>query len=118
MKPFEERDPVYQYGFIIYVVVNFLAMLWCFYWLLSSDNEARMIGEDGLDFGLIVRNGCLVLPVYLICILINFIWGIKALFDLLGHRGYHAALGWLVVAVAWVCDLILIYAAAHWPTPV
>jgi hypothetical protein len=86
---------------LIYLIVNFIILfLYCHY-VLAISEEAKSEHRNYYDGVNGITYFCTGSPVFLLCLLFNIMWVIKALVDIFRRRDYSAAAVLGVVVVVW-----------------
>jgi hypothetical protein len=111
-------NDLYRYvrpAFLIYFFLNFMALLLYFVLVAGIAQQARSEQRDYYDasdsFAYLGTAG----PVLAVCLLINALWGIKALTDIFRRKGFYALVAGVFVAGLWAaiyCFCTLITRAA------
>ena len=90
--------------FIIFFISNFIGLFLYFVFDTSISDLARAEqrnyydGSDGITFF------CTVVPVLMCCLLVNILWGIKALVDIQRRKNFCAFVAGVIVAVLWAAN--------------
>ena len=92
---------------ILFSAANLMGLFLCAFFVSSIVKLARMEGRgyhDASDsFTFIATAG----PVLFVCLLLNTIWGIKALVDIFRRRDYQASLALGAVACVWIASFLI-----------
>jgi hypothetical protein len=93
--------------FIIYMAANLVGVFLYLMFVVNTGNFAKMEQRHYYDFGDSLNFILFAWPVLLLCLLINVLWGIKAMIDIFRRNAYHALVVGVVVAAIWATDLWL-----------
>jgi hypothetical protein len=93
---------------LLFAVANLVGMVFILCFCASSANLAKMERRDYYDGIDGVTLFFQVVPVLLLCLLLNLAWGIKALIDFLRRKDFHASYVLIFVAAAWLILFVII----------
>jgi hypothetical protein len=88
-----------------YVLTNLIGIFLYFLFDSNISNFAKWEGRGYYEFGDSIKYIFTAFPVFLLCLLINILWGIKALIDIFRRKNFHAFVAGVVIAALWVANL-------------
>jgi hypothetical protein len=86
---------------IVYLLVNLAGFLLFIFFVNKIENGIKAEQRDYADFGDSLIFLVTGFPVFLVCFLINFIWGCRAIIDAIKHKLYERLIALLVVVAVW-----------------
>src|SRR5882724_201180 len=87
---------------LIYSLINAAGSLFCLFVCLGIVHLTKQAELDSYDGASGITFSFVVLPVFLLCLLFNACWGVKALIDIFHRRDYQASVALGVVAAIWM----------------
>ena len=87
-----------------YFISNFIGLSPYFKFSTNISDLARMEQRDYYDGVDGVTYSCTAVPVLLVFFVINLLWGIKALVDILRRKEYQALMELILIAACWAAD--------------
>jgi hypothetical protein len=87
-----------------YIIANLTGLFLYFIFVDDICNFAKTEQRGFYDFGDSLQYIFTGLPVLLLCLLINILWGIKALINIFRRRDYHAFVVGVVIAALWAAN--------------
>lgn len=93
---------------VIYISANLIGFLLFLVSVSAICHTAKMEQRDYYDFGDSLNFILTGLPVFLLCLLFNIAWGLKALIDVFHHRNYQAAMASVVLVAVWVATILIV----------
>jgi hypothetical protein len=92
---------------IIFSVANLIGLLLCVIFVGSMVHLVRMEQRDYYDASDSFTFLATVGPVLLVCFILDIVWGIKALVDIIRRQDYQASLALGAVAVVWAASFVM-----------
>ena|ERR1700722_3240664 len=91
-----------------YLGANLIGIVLYLLFVSAICNTAKMEERDYYDFGDSLNYILTALPVYLLCLLLNVLWGLKALKEILQRRDFHSAVACVVAVALWVTAKLIV----------
>ena len=87
---------------LIFSAINLVGLVFCWLFVAGICELARSEQRDYYDFGDSITFIVTVVPVFLVCLLLDVAWSVMALVAFIRRRDYQPAMACFVVAVVWV----------------
>lgn len=89
-----------------YLVANLVGLLLCVLFVTWIIQTARIERRDNYDFGDSLNFLLTAVPVFLLSLLLNMGWGVKALIDICRRQDYRASLALAGVTAVWASSYL------------
>jgi hypothetical protein len=100
---------------IIFSAANFVGMIIYLAFVLNARHQAIAEERDYYDVGDSLNYILTVVPVFLVCLVSDIIWGVMALVAIVRRRRYQSALACLIVVASWAIVFPLAKELANLP---
>ena len=92
----------------LFTVANLAGLFLYTHFVRAIQQMMQMEERDYSDFGDNVEFMCTALPVLVICLLLNFVWGSMGLRDAAQFRGWRSFASCAVIVVVWVTTILMV----------
>ena len=103
-----KRELVRDKWLMFFTGTNLVGLFLFLFFVAGINETIRMEERQGPDFGDGLHLFVTAVPVFLTCLLINFIWGIKALIAIYYRRNYRSSIVLTGAVANWIGLIVIL----------